>query len=72
VFAESATAGRINFRTAVRFFDEHNTEQLPLLSREAAKQCSPRRKPWDNDATLCKPRKGERKLRLTISPPDET
>ena len=72
VFAKSATADKINFRTAIRFFDEHNTEKLPLLSREAAKECSPRRKPWDNDATVCKPRRGERKRRLTISPPHET
>jgi hypothetical protein len=70
--AESATADKINFRTAIRFFDEHNTEKLPLLSREAAKGCSPRRKPWDNDAKVCKPRRGERKRRLTISPLHET
>ncbi|HLZ43660.1 MAG TPA: hypothetical protein VKQ11_22020 [Candidatus Sulfotelmatobacter sp.] len=64
VFAESATADEMNFRTATRFFDEHNTEQLPVLSREPVKECSPWRKPSDNDATVCKPRRGERKFRL--------
>ena len=34
------------FRIAVRFFDDHDTEFLHDPSREAAIECSPRRKPW--------------------------
>jgi hypothetical protein len=55
VRADIRPGDAVNFRTAIRFFDEHNTEQLPLLSREAAIECSPRRKLWGNDATVCKP-----------------
>ncbi len=35
-----------SFRIAVRFFDDHDTEFLHDPSREAAIECSPRRKPW--------------------------
>lgn len=34
--AGPATSGTSNFRIAVRFFDEHKTEHLPLFSREVA------------------------------------
>jgi hypothetical protein len=33
-----------NFRVVVRFFDNHETEQLPVSSREAAECESPARK----------------------------
>ena len=35
-----------SFRIAVRFFNEQGAEVLYEPSREAAKECSPRRKPW--------------------------
>ena len=35
-----------SFRIAIRFFDDHDTEVLHDPSREAAIECSPRRKPW--------------------------
>ena len=44
-----ATSGRgraRSFRVLVRFFDEQGAEVLHEPSREAAKECSPRRKPW--------------------------
>ena len=50
-----------NFRVVVRFFDDHETECNPVSSREAATQCSPRRKPWDPDGLVCEPRRDERK-----------
>ncbi len=31
------------------------------VSREAAKECSPRRKPWEESKTWNKPRRGERR-----------
>jgi len=70
VFAKSATADKINFRTAIRFFDEHNTEQLPLLSRGAAKGCSPRRKPWvANRKSGQAPKGRQKRRRLTEEKP---
>ena len=35
-----------SFRVAVRFFDERGAEIFHEPSRKAAKECSPRRKPW--------------------------
>ena len=35
-----------SFRIAVRFFDEQGAEMLHEPSCEAAKACSPPRKPW--------------------------
>lgn len=34
------------FRIAVRFYDEQGAEVLHETSREAAMECTPRRKPW--------------------------
>ena len=44
-----------NFRVAIRFFDEQKTECIPLTSREAAKECSPRRKPWEENRNRTSP-----------------
>jgi hypothetical protein len=44
VFAEAARDNRRNFRIVIRFFDDHETEQLPVSSREAAECESPARK----------------------------
>ena len=35
-------------------------ERNEEFSRRAAKECSPRRKPWGKSWNLCKPRRGER------------
>ena len=40
----SCTSDERNFRIAVRFFDEHETEQCPVSSREAAAFENPARK----------------------------
>ena len=52
--------GAESFRIAVRFFDEQGAEVQHDSSREAAKECSPRRKPWVESEALIKPRRGER------------
>ena len=50
-----------NFRVVVRFFDEGDLdsaqarEYLPGRSREAAEECSPRRKPWGITRTFPSP-----------------
>ena len=46
VFADSDTDFEGNFRIVIRFFDEHGGEKGHLPTREAAIECSPRRKPW--------------------------
>jgi hypothetical protein len=41
---DAAAAG--SFRIAIRFYDESGSERHSEASRVAAKECSPRRKPW--------------------------
>ena len=60
VFACSVIGEARSFRIAVRFFDEQGAEVPHEPSREAAKECSPRRKPWVESEVLIKPRRGER------------
>jgi hypothetical protein len=50
----------LKFRIVVRFYDEQGTELFPDDSRAAAKECSPRPKPWVASERLIKPRRGER------------
>ena len=56
-----------SFRVVVRFFDDRETEFVPSPSREAAIDCSPRRKPWANYWAECEPRRGERNSRTEAS-----
>jgi hypothetical protein len=58
--AGASTGSAGSFRTLIRFFDEQGAELFPGSSREAAKECSPRRKPWVSKKKLIKPRRGER------------
>jgi hypothetical protein len=44
--ADIRTGAARNFRIVIRFFDEHEAERHHECSREAAIECSPRRKPW--------------------------
>jgi len=44
--ADAAAEATGNFRVEIRFYDEVGSEKRPVPSREAAKECSPRRKPW--------------------------
>ena len=44
--ADSAAEPAGNFRIEIHFYDESGSEKRPVPSREAAKECSPRRKPW--------------------------
>ena len=60
MFPEGATGNKTCFRIAVRFFDEHDTEHFRGRSREAATECSPRRKPWVQESRVNQPRRGER------------
>jgi hypothetical protein len=50
----------VNFRIVIRFHDEQGIEFFPGPSREAAKECSPRRKPWVAGERLIKSRRRER------------
>ncbi len=62
-----ATTGEArNFRIVIRFHDEQGTELFPSASREAAKECSPRRKPWVPSEKPIKPREGERSGPCTL------
>jgi hypothetical protein len=58
--AVAATGKARNFRIAIRFFNEQGAELFPGSSRETAKECSPRRKPWVPNEKPIKPRRGER------------
>ncbi len=58
--ARTAVANAANFRVEIRFFDEQGAELFPGSSREAAKECSPRRKPSVPSERLIKPQRGER------------
>ena len=58
--AVAATGNTENFRIVIRFHDEQGIEFFSGPSREAAKECSPRRKPWVQSEKLIKPRRGER------------
>jgi hypothetical protein len=44
--ADAAAEATGNFRVEIHFYDEAGSEKRPVPSREAAKKCSPRRKPW--------------------------
>jgi hypothetical protein len=44
---EAADGSERNFRIVIRFFDKQNPEVCHESSREAAIECSPRRKPWE-------------------------
>ena len=41
---------------------QRKVERSTQTSREAATECSPRRKPWDREWEISKPRRGERKV----------
>ena len=59
MFADTGNGTDRTFRIAIRFFDEHKLEYHQGPSREAAKECSPRLKPWGNEAMVSQPRRGD-------------
>ena len=70
VLARSATADAGNFRNAVRTIDVLAPERTLARSREAAIECSPRRKPWDSNKRSFSPEEAEENILLHV--PAET
>ena len=66
--ADGASGGAGHFGGVVRFFDDQGAGINFNSSREAAKECSPRPKPWDESKNATSPEGAKENIASNTNP----